>query len=194
MAIPLRNDRSQFDRSEYKDEPMDQTRNDQAKTDPAIDQTSIDQASIDQASTDQKKIGQTKTEPRSPNVSNPRVAAFPVRNAQVERASYAPHPEAADETNAPLAAERAHLFPNDEMLDLQTRWKAIQTNFVDDPQSAVRQADELVASAAQRLTEVSSNERSRLTAQWDRGEGVSTEDLRLTMQRYRSLFDQLLKV
>ncbi len=46
----------------------------------------------------------------------------------------------------------------------------------------------------QRLAESFSQERSRLEGQWDQGEDVSTEDLRVALQRYRSFFDRLLSV
>jgi hypothetical protein len=46
----------------------------------------------------------------------------------------------------------------------------------------------------QRLAEGFSNERSGLEKQWDRGDNVSTEDLRIALQRYRSFFDRLLKL
>jgi hypothetical protein len=36
-------------------------------------------------------------------------------------------------------------------------------------------------------------ERSGLEKQWERGDNVSTEDLRVALQRYRSFFDRLLK-
>jgi hypothetical protein len=38
------------------------------------------------------------------------------------------------------------------------------------------------------------NERSGLEKQWDRGDNVSTEDLWVALQRYRSFFDRLLKL
>jgi hypothetical protein len=44
----------------------------------------------------------------------------------------------------------------------------------------------------QRLAASFSNERERLEAHWDRGDDVSTEDLRVTLTRYRSFFDRLL--
>jgi len=78
--------------------------------------------------------------------------------------------------------------------NLHTRWKEIQTNFVDEPRKAVEQADGLVASAMKRLAEVFADERSKLEKQWDRGDNVSTEDLRVAFQRYRSFFDRLLSV
>ena len=55
-------------------------------------------------------------------------------------------------------------------------------------------ADNLVASLMKKLAEGFANERSRLEKQWDRGDNVSTEDLRVALQRYRSFFDRLLKV
>jgi hypothetical protein len=36
--------------------------------------------------------------------------------------------------------------------------------------------------------------RARLEKQWDRGQDVTTEEMRITMQRYRSFFARLLKV
>ena len=86
------------------------------------------------------------------------------------------------------------LFPNDELEGLRTRWKEIQTNFVDEPRKAVEQADGLVASAMKRLAEVVAQERSKLEGQWDRGDNVSTEDLRVALQRYRTFFHRLLSV
>jgi hypothetical protein len=37
-------------------------------------------------------------------------------------------------------------------------------------------------------------ERSKLEGQWGHGDNVSTEDLRVALQRYRAFFDRLLKV
>lgn len=90
--------------------------------------------------------------------------------------------------------EATPLFPNNELESLRTRWKEIQTNFVDEPRKAVEQADGLVASAMKRLAEVFADERSNLEKQWDRGDQVSTEDLRVAFQRYRTFFDRLLSV
>jgi hypothetical protein len=103
---------------------------------------------------------------------------------------------AATEINRPdnQSASATPLFPNNELDGLRTRWKEIQTNFVDEPRKAVEQADGLVASAMKRLAEVFAEERSKLEKQWDRGDDVSTEDLRVALQRYRTFFDRLLSV
>jgi hypothetical protein len=45
-----------------------------------------------------------------------------------------------------------------------------------------------------RLAEVFADERSRLEQHWDRGDNVSTEDLRVALQRYRTFFHRLLSV
>ena len=86
------------------------------------------------------------------------------------------------------------LFPATELDGLRTRWKEIQTAFVDEPRTAVQQADNLVASAMKRLAEVFADERSKLEQHWDRGDQVSTEDLRVALQRYRTFFERLLSV
>ena len=72
------------------------------------------------------------------------------------------------------------------------RWQEIQASFVDEPRTSVEQADALVADLMQRLAAGFSDERQRLEGQWDRGDDVSTEDLRVALTRYRSFFDRLL--
>ena len=86
------------------------------------------------------------------------------------------------------------LFPDNELQDLRQNWDRIQTAFVDEPRKAVEQADSLVASAMQRLAEVFAQERAKLEGQWSRGDNVSTEDLRVALQRYRSFFHRLLTI
>ena len=88
----------------------------------------------------------------------------------------------------------AQLFPNTELQEFRNQWDSIQTAFVDEPRRSVEEADKLVASAMKRLAEVFSNERSNLEKQWDRGSDVSTEDLRIALQRYRSFFHRLLSM
>jgi hypothetical protein len=84
------------------------------------------------------------------------------------------------------------LFAGDQRERFTDRWQGIQTSFVDRPRDAVAEADTLVADLMQRLAASFSQERERLEAQWDRGDDVSTEDLRVALMRYRSFFDRLL--
>ncbi len=86
------------------------------------------------------------------------------------------------------------LFRDDEARQFRTRWTDVQSAFVDSPRSAVERADSLVAETMKRLAEMFADERSRLEGQWDRGDDVTTEDLRVALQRYRSFFDRLLNV
>jgi hypothetical protein len=90
-----------------------------------------------------------------------------------------------DESTGPL-------LPGDQADVLASRWQEIQAGFVDEPRASVERADALVADLMQRLASGFSDERERLEAQWDRGDDVSTEDLRVALTRYRSFFDRLL--
>jgi hypothetical protein len=90
-------------------------------------------------------------------------------------------------------AQPTPLFSENDVTDLRSRWSTVQAGFVDEPRQAVKEADNLVASVMQRLAEGFANERATLEKQWDRGDSVSTEDLRVAFQRYRSFFDRLLK-
>ena len=91
-------------------------------------------------------------------------------------------------------SEPMPLFSEAEMGELRSKWSKVQTGFVDEPRRTVEDADKLVAAVMQRLAEGFANERSGLEKQWDRGDNVSTEDLRIALQRYRSFFDRLLKL
>jgi hypothetical protein len=90
------------------------------------------------------------------------------------------------------ADDGPQLLERDDDAEFQRLWQEIQTGFVDSPRETVERADELVASVMKRLAEGFAAERERLEGQWGRGEDVSTEDLRLTLQRYRSFFQRLL--
>src|SRR6202163_1075362 len=95
---------------------------------------------------------------------------------------------------AATLSEPMPLFTESEMGDFRSQWSKVQTGFVDEPRRTVEDADKLVASVMQRLAEGFANERSGLEKQWDRGDNVSTEELRIALQRYRSFFDRLLEL
>ena len=86
------------------------------------------------------------------------------------------------------------MFGADEAAGYRTRWEAVQTGFVDEPRRAVEEADSLVAQVIKRLTEVFADERTNLEHQWDQGDHISTEDLRIALRKYRSFFDRLLSL
>jgi hypothetical protein len=104
-------------------------------------------------------------------------------------AAVGPGPAPAD-----AAEERVPLFTADKAEEHRSRWQAIQIDFVDDPRRAVEQADGLVAQLMKELAEAFAAERAGLERTWERGDDISTEELRITLQRYRSFFDRLLSL
>jgi hypothetical protein len=97
------------------------------------------------------------------------------------------HEEPVD-TNVGLLAA---LLNHEESEHLRTRWKEIQSRFVDEPRSAVQQADALVSEVIEKITQMFTNEHSSLEGQWKQGNDVSTEELRKSLQHYRSFFNRL---
>jgi hypothetical protein len=106
-------------------------------------------------------------------------------------------------TDAPLARDSADTVAREDgarepLLDtgqarsFTERWREIQVDFVDRPRESVEQADSLVAELMQQLASSFADERGKLEQQWEGGDDVSTEDLRVALTRYRSFFDRLL--
>jgi polyhydroxyalkanoate synthesis regulator phasin len=87
---------------------------------------------------------------------------------------------------------RRSLLPSDSTASYRERWQEIQASFVDEPRTSVQEADRLVVEVIQELQSSFTSERETLEAQWQRGDDVETEDLRVAFQRYRSFFDRLL--
>jgi hypothetical protein len=106
-------------------------------------------------------------------------------------------PDVDDEDEAP-DAERAggegELFSANERNELEQRWNEIQARFVDEPRGSVQEANALVSDLMDRLVSGFSEQRARLEGQWERGDDVTTEDLRMVLMRYRSFFGRLLEV
>jgi len=97
-------------------------------------------------------------------------------------------PQTLTDTNVVLSVA---LLNGEESDQLRTRWNEIQGRFVDEPRSAVQQADALVSDVIEKITMMFVNEHSVLESQWKLGNDVSTEDLRKALQRYRSFFNRL---
>jgi hypothetical protein len=89
---------------------------------------------------------------------------------------------------------RTRLFNDEDSDAYLDRWDSVQATFVDDPRDAVEHADELVAEVIRHLAKMFSQEREDLEHQWASGGDVSTEDLRVALQRYRSFFNRLLEM
>jgi hypothetical protein len=161
-------------------------------------------ASPDEQSLSTEDIARTETEadaermaPRTGLTESDRgSAAGPGPEAGTEAGT-----QAGPEAGAGAGAERgtseqkqdsAPLLEPKHAEDLRFQWKEIQQGFVDDPQNAVRAADALVAEAMQLLATTFADHKHGLEGQWDRGEEVATEDLRVALRQYRSFFDRLL--
>jgi hypothetical protein len=84
------------------------------------------------------------------------------------------------------------LLAEEDAGGFRSRWNEIQVRFVDEPRGSVQKADGLVVEMTERLARMFSEERTRLDSQWERGDDVSTEDLRIALQHYRSFFERLL--
>ena len=85
------------------------------------------------------------------------------------------------------------LFSDTDREQLRNRWEHVQQEFVDEPKLAVQDADALVAETIQSLAQTFSSARGALEERWSRGDNVDTEELRVTLQQYRSFFNRLLE-
>lgn len=90
--------------------------------------------------------------------------------------------------------------PSGKLLDADTserfrrRWSEIQTGFVDEPRQAVDQADVLVGDVMDHIYKVFATSRQELGRQSSADGTTSTEELRRTLQGYRSFLDRLLSL
>ena len=92
-----------------------------------------------------------------------------------------------------ISQDDGTLMGGQEMQKFSSQWNSIQAAFVDEPRKAVEQADKLVAEVIEHMSTTFANERKNLEGQWSRGDQVSTEDLRVALQRYRQFFQSLLR-
>jgi hypothetical protein len=76
--------------------------------------------------------------------------------------------------------------------EFQDRWNVIQTAFVDNPAKAVEDADKLVEDTIKHIADLFAGDREkRASARGTAGQN-STEDLRLGLQRCRTIFNRLM--
>jgi hypothetical protein len=83
-------------------------------------------------------------------------------------------------------------LPKQDSQQVSERWQSVQATFVDDPRKSVSEAHKLVSDLMERIVQTFSDERGDLEKQWSKGGDVSTEDLRVCLQRYRTFFSRLL--
>lgn len=90
--------------------------------------------------------------------------------------------QSGDQLAAEGSAARVGLL--NDVAGLRDEWQRVQGTFVDDPQRAVHEASELIDRT---LDEIRANVGSKHPS-----ETTSTEDLRVSFQRYREFFQRLL--
>ncbi len=97
-------------------------------------------------------------------------------------------------THEPVSMKAETIAPflnREEVENLRMRWNEIQIKFVDEPHSAVQQANALVSEVIEKITRMFTDEHSSVESQWDKSSDASTEDLRKALQRFRSFFNRL---
>lgn len=109
----------------------------------------------------------------------------------------ASHEEAVQELNPMVVSKAEESKPltwlkSEEVDELKSRWNMIQVQFVDEPRKSVEQADALVEEVLKRINQAFTDQRAALDEQWVNHEEISTEDLRVTLQSYRSFFNRFL--
>ncbi|HWO10766.1 MAG TPA: hypothetical protein VNN80_14835 [Polyangiaceae bacterium] len=72
------------------------------------------------------------------------------------------------------------------------QWRQVQSEFVDNPRSAVSDAHRLVGELMGDIVHRFESERDQLEQRWSSGQDVSTEELRTCLQTYRDFFGRLL--
>jgi hypothetical protein len=94
-----------------------------------------------------------------------------------------------------LGSDRlAPLFAQDVANSYRARWVVVQQGFVDDPNQAVKEGDDLVRQVLKTLEESFSKEQGTVESQLGTSDKASTEVLRVALRRYRSFFERLLSV
>lgn len=129
-----------------------------------------------------------------------RAAAHDRREAE----SAAAHDRREAESAAPEGARAAigaasspaggSLLGDEHTRRFRSRWDDLQATFIDHPRESVAAADALVREATDALHALFERDRRQLEGVWDRGDEASTEDLRVTLQRYRAFFERLLTI
>jgi len=104
-----------------------------------------------------------------------------------QRAEQARQEEEQEQLQRPEAAQGA---PSSD--PVWQRWREIQSNFVDEPRSAVAEAHALISGIVERAVRQLQEQRSALEQGWSSNKDISTEDLRCSLQSYREFLGRLL--
>jgi hypothetical protein len=155
---------------------------------PEPDQTTeFDDRAARPATTPTTKTMTVDPEPVDPGYDSPVRQTVPAQHTVGTQHPVVDSPEqppirSSDQTAADGNAQRVGLL--DDPAGLRDEWQRVQGTFVDDPQRAVHQASMLVE---QTLQEIRKN-----VTRGQSSDPTSTEDLRVSFQRYREFFQRLL--
>lgn len=163
--------------AERPDYSVDQIGDDQTPAD-----TTLSSSTNDRATTDDRVDTAPSTTDRVVADSGPNQPVDDTRSTS----------ERADDNSDGVRADEP-LVATDEAVDFKARWDVIQQNFVDDPRTAVTDADKLVSDVLERLSATFDRQHRDLEGQWSDGE-PDTEALRSALQRYRAFFERLLTI
>lgn len=133
--------------------------------------------------------------------TTPRTSPPPARAASSDRPSAAPAEAEAsfgdaaatagtESASAPGGAD-GPLVAAAERERLTAELHRVVAHFVEEPRGSVEEADALLGTLVERLTESAAERRTALRTHWD-DEEQGTEELRRTLQQYRQLTERLL--
>jgi hypothetical protein len=125
-------------------------------------------------------------------VANGTVTSGTVNGAGPESAIPVPGaaPTAAAPADAAVPSAAAPATPAVAAPDADSNWPQIQALFVDDPQSAVRQAADVAGGAVAALVAAAKNREQTMRDTWQ-SDSTGTEDLRTALRGYRDLASRL---
>jgi hypothetical protein len=96
--------------------------------------------------------------------------------------------------NANRVQDSSSFFSSAETQAFRSRWNNIQVSFVDDPASAVDEANTLVSDAIEHVKQAFTAQRQSRDQTSDQNQRDSTEERRLLLRRYRTLVERLVSM
>lgn len=135
----------------------------------------------------------TRRQPTQARRVDEPTTAPPAPAAPAAAAAPAPPANAAPTTSeAQPTAQGGPSQYGEAVAGLKQRWLETQAHILDDPREAVTRADGLMDDVLKHLNASLGVMRQSVHDQWAKDESLSTDELRTTMQRYRTLFRHIL--
>jgi hypothetical protein len=194
--------RHEVDADRPADDPSDQTERDQTERDQTWYDRAYGREHPDSMTGQLPATGPTPHQPPEPAVDADPVAepiavpiaepaAVPIDGHADQPAGGMPSAEAPGQDSA-VGLSATAVWSDTRTAEFRDRWREAQLLFVDDPRAATTNAQHLVTSAIETLTEALNEHRRSLDA-WESGDS-DTERLRQAMRQYRVFFDHVLGI